>query len=237
MLVWREMSLSTLQEMTEQLIAGYDPERIILFGSRARGTHRPDSDFDLLVLKETEAPPAERRMQVERLLADRAVAIDIDVLTPEEMLRLYRAGAPLIDDIVHSGKVLYMRDVTSGWIEDAVQELETAQVLLAARKYKGCCFHAQQATEKALKAMLLEAGEKNQRVHDLMMLKRSVEGTGAQTELSVDDAVFLGSIYKGRYPSEEGLLPSGAPSAADAERAVAAAAKVVAHATRVVSVP
>jgi hypothetical protein len=36
----------------------------------------------------------------------------------------------------------------------------------------------------------------------------------------MEDAVYLNSIYKGRYPTEEGLLPHGEPSRVDAERAV-----------------
>jgi hypothetical protein len=39
--------------------------------------------------------------------------------------------------------------------------------------------------------------------------------------------VFLNSIYRGRYPTEEGLLPRGEPTQADARRAVAAADAVV----------
>ena len=42
-------------------------------------------------------------------------------------------------------------------------------------------------------------------------------------DLEVEDAVFLNSIYKGRYPSEEGLLPYGEPTEQDARRAVSAA--------------
>jgi len=40
------------------------------------------------------------------------------------------------------------------------------------------------------------------------------------SRLSVDDAVFLNSIYKGRYPTEEGLLPHGEPTQEEAERAI-----------------
>ena len=43
----------------------------------------------------------------------------------------------------------------------------------------------------------------------------------------MDDAVYLNSVYKGRYPTEEGLLPHGEPSRVDAERAVSAAREFV----------
>jgi hypothetical protein len=45
--------------------------------------------------------------------------------------------------------------------------------------------------------------------------------------LEMDDAVFLNSVYRGRYPTEEGLLPHGEPGAQDAHRAVGAAESVM----------
>ncbi|TVL97774.1 MAG: hypothetical protein CV087_22035 [Candidatus Brocadia sp. WS118] len=43
----------------------------------------------------------------------------------------------------------------------------------------------------------------------------------------MDDAIFMNSIYKGRYPTEEGLLPHGEPSREDTERAISAAKKLI----------
>jgi hypothetical protein len=43
----------------------------------------------------------------------------------------------------------------------------------------------------------------------------------------MDDVVFLNSIYRGRYPTEEGLLPYGEPSCSDAKRAISAAKALV----------
>ena len=54
-----------------------------------------------------------------------------------------------------------------------------------------------------------------------------VKDQGWDVELTVDDAVFLNSVYKGRYPTEEGLLPHGEPLREDAERAISAAGKLV----------
>jgi len=72
--------LTTLDAVVERLIEGYQPERIILFGSRAKETAAPDSDYDLLVLKEEPGRPIERRQRVERLLADRRLPLDLLVL-------------------------------------------------------------------------------------------------------------------------------------------------------------
>ena len=50
--------LTTLDQIVERLVQGYDPDRIILFGSHAIGTSREDSDIDLLVVKDEVDRPA-----------------------------------------------------------------------------------------------------------------------------------------------------------------------------------
>ncbi len=101
--------LTTLDQIVERLVQGYDPDRIILFGSHAIGTSREDSDIDLLVVKDTVDRPLERRIQVERLLSDRSTPLDIQVYTPQEMRVLFSIGDPFIEEIVEKGKVVYMR--------------------------------------------------------------------------------------------------------------------------------
>ena len=51
---------AVLAEIVQRLVRAVDPDRIILFGSRARGDHRPDSDLDLLLIKPSAAPPHRR---------------------------------------------------------------------------------------------------------------------------------------------------------------------------------
>src|SRR2546428_8951202 len=51
----------TLAEITRRLVETYQPERIYLFGSRARGTAGADSDYDLLVVVPDDVAPALRR--------------------------------------------------------------------------------------------------------------------------------------------------------------------------------
>jgi predicted nucleotidyltransferase len=49
-----------LAEIVNRLVEAYQPERIYLFGSKARGDAAPDSDYDLLVVAPDDAPPARR---------------------------------------------------------------------------------------------------------------------------------------------------------------------------------
>src|SRR5437867_863112 len=154
------LMLQTIDDVVERLVREYDPDRIILFGSRALGTATEDSDIDMLVVKETASRPLDRRVHVERLLRDRSVPLDIHVYTPREILTLFSIGDPFIEEIVEKGRVVYMRKATEAWLREARDEFETASILLTHEKYRGVCFHSQQTVEKALRALLLEKAEK-----------------------------------------------------------------------------
>jgi len=104
--------LKTLDEISERIVSSYDPDRIILFGSRAVGTGSEESDYDLLILKDTFARPIDRRVEVEAILRDRAMPLDILVYTPQEMNYLYSIGSPFIEEVIETGRVLYMRKAT-----------------------------------------------------------------------------------------------------------------------------
>ncbi len=214
--------LKTIDEILDRIVAGYDPEGIILFGSRASGAGEPSSDIDVLILKKTRERPVERRIVVEKLLADRDAPLDILVYTPDEMRYLYSIGSPFIEEVVETGRVIYMRKATEDWLKDAGEELSSAELLLEHKKYKTACYHNQQCVEKGLKAAILEKGAKPPKTRDIMDLLNEAKKLGLPIELPLDDAVFLNSVYKGRYPAEEGLLPHGSPDRNEAKRAVEA---------------
>ncbi|MBI5235520.1 MAG: HEPN domain-containing protein [Deltaproteobacteria bacterium] len=219
--------LRNIEEIRERLVRLYDPDRIILFGSHAKGVAGEESDIDLLIVKQTTDRPIDRRARVEKILADRELPLDIVVYTPEEILRLYSIGSPFIEEVVQTGRVLYMRKAVEGWIKDAEDDLASALVLLEHGRYKAACYHSQQCVEKGLKAVVLEKGGKPAKVHDIVELLNAAKGIGCRIELSMDDAIFLNSVYKGRYPAEDGLLPHGEPLKADASKAVKAAKKLL----------
>ena len=152
--------LKTLDEIRERIVSSYNPDRIILFGSRAAGTCTEESDYDLLILKNTVARPIDRRIEVETILQDRAVPLDILVYTPQEMNYLYSIGSPFIEEVIETGMVLYMRKATTDWIKKAEDELASALILLEHGKYKPACYHSQQCVEKGLKALIIEKAEK-----------------------------------------------------------------------------
>ncbi len=88
---------------------GYEPEKIILFGSLARGETHEDSDIDLIVVKDTSASYGDRVKAPLPVLRGRLVGADILVYTPDEYEHGKRARWGLIRDVERDGKVLYER--------------------------------------------------------------------------------------------------------------------------------
>jgi len=106
----REVDIqAAIAEMVRRLVERFHPQRIILFGSHARGTAGPDSDVDLLVV--TEVSGSKRRLAVEMdlALADRKLPLDLVVVTPEEMARYRDVVGHVLYPVVREGKVLYDR--------------------------------------------------------------------------------------------------------------------------------
>ena len=103
------VSMGQLKEISERIAREFDPERIILFGSHARGDASAESDVDLLVVADTAVPPEKRYAAVRRLLAEYPASFDIVVKTPQE----YARWRTVVNHIVYFadkyGTVLYER--------------------------------------------------------------------------------------------------------------------------------
>lgn len=104
-----QITETLLQEITDRVVANFNPEKVILFGSRATGTAQPDSDIDLLVIMEAEVPPIERAIAVKRVCRPRFVAMDLLVKTPEEVTTQLQQGNFFLRQILAEGRVLYER--------------------------------------------------------------------------------------------------------------------------------
>ena len=98
----------TLPAVIERLVAEVQPERVILFGSLVGGNVRPESDIDLVIIKQTELPFWKRLREMRRLLQPR-VGTDILVYTPNEFEQLRRERPFFRDEILNKGRVVYER--------------------------------------------------------------------------------------------------------------------------------
>ena len=98
-----------IEEMVRRIVSQFNPEKIILFGSHARGEAGPDSDVDLLVVMQPHGSKRERVVEVYGLLAGIGVPKDVMIVTPEEF-EIYRdAPGTVIRTACREGKVLYDR--------------------------------------------------------------------------------------------------------------------------------
>jgi len=93
----------------DKLIAGYAPRRVLLFGSYAYGKPDRHSDLDLLIVKETDKSPFQRRVEVGRIVQDRNRYTPIQplVITPRELDERIRSGDPFLTEIVEKGEIVY----------------------------------------------------------------------------------------------------------------------------------
>ena len=98
-----------LPRVVERIVARLDPEMIVLFGSYAYGAPTVDSDVDLLVILDTDAPRKERSWLVSRLLIPRPFPVDILVKTPDEVELALTGRDFFLQEIMARGKVLYER--------------------------------------------------------------------------------------------------------------------------------
>ena len=105
---------TTIQEIVTHLVADYEPMQIILFGSFARGEAHRDSDIDLLIVKETNESPLERRVHVRRLVfqPERRIPFSPLVLTPTELNQRLTMDDPFYREIMQQGKVLYRKSLS-----------------------------------------------------------------------------------------------------------------------------
>jgi predicted nucleotidyltransferase len=99
---------SVLSEITDRLVRAYEPERVYLFGSMARGEAGPDSDYDILLVVRDDAPPEalSARLAYEVLWGLRTSA-DIHVLPRGKFDSRLRLKASLPATVVREGKLLY----------------------------------------------------------------------------------------------------------------------------------
>lgn len=98
-----------LAVMVDRLVSQFQPERIVLFGSRARGDARPDSDVDLLVVLPRVENKHETMVAMLRALGDLPVAADVIPTDSEEIARRGTLVGSVLRPALAEGRVLYER--------------------------------------------------------------------------------------------------------------------------------
>ena len=194
----------TAVDLAKAVQSAVAPDTVILFGSRARGDHRPDSDVDLLIISQAGAVTATGqarraarehfRLNPPRLGVD-VVTMDLETFNYCRRARNHVAAQAIRDGVVMNDE---NRDISSrdqGQHPDSWPDVR--ERLRAAYRHVGAFereithpegeqemygFHAQQAVENALKAWLSAADLEYRRVHDLEEVADKVLGDPAESD-------------------------------------------------------
>lgn len=98
--------LNSIQYFRDELIASYQPEKIILFGSHALRQNTPDSDVDILVILDFEGKNALKSAEI-LINLNPHFPIDLVVRTPEQVKERLQMNDFFIKEIIEKGIILY----------------------------------------------------------------------------------------------------------------------------------
>jgi predicted nucleotidyltransferase len=96
-----------IEKIKETIVKAVAPEKVILFGSHAKGTAAEESDIDLVVIWNSDLNPHKRNLFLSSLFPRRDFSLDIFAFTREEAERLKDVAGTILYEAFHHGKVLY----------------------------------------------------------------------------------------------------------------------------------
>ena len=99
----------TLRKMVERIVKRFAPDKIILFGSYATGTSRPDSDIDLLVVMTPNRTKASQELDILKALRSYRMPKDVIVTTPEDFAWRRKIPGTIERPAALGGRVLYAK--------------------------------------------------------------------------------------------------------------------------------
>ena len=242
-----------LAQIVQSVVDAAQPDKIILFGSAARGEMGPHSDIDLLVIKSGKFNHHRLTRDIYRSLTC-AVGVDALVVTPEDLDRYGDSPYLVYYPALREGKVIYDTGQKAGhqltgrasegsgafpsparrvnmqqraelpcggdmgrkrypptdpreWLNRARSNLAMAQAERTRAVPEDLCYEAQQAAEKAVKAVLIRRGARFPYIHDLEQLLHLLERDGLRVPKYVKNSKELTRFaLETRYPGASGTV-------------------------------
>ena len=102
-----------LTEITQRIVDLIQPERIILFGSYARGDYDQDSDIDLMVVVEGVTSTRVESNRIRQALRGLLAPVDVIVATPDQVDRYKESIGMIYRSVLREGKVIYDRSAVA----------------------------------------------------------------------------------------------------------------------------
>ena len=98
---------TAIRRMTNRIAKRFKPDKIVLFGSHARGTAGPDSDVDLLVIMPLNGTRREMATSIGMSLVGVNLPADVIVMSPDDIKRNRRQIGTVVCSAMREGKVVY----------------------------------------------------------------------------------------------------------------------------------
>ncbi len=119
------LSDDVINEVVNRVKRVANPQKIILFGSYARGRATSESDLDLLVISESELPRYKRAAPIYQALSDMLYPMDILVYSSSEVHEWSQVPQAFVTTAMREGKVLYEKkhDLVQLWLRKAESDL------------------------------------------------------------------------------------------------------------------
>lgn len=222
---------SVISEMVDRLVRRFDPLKIVLFGSHARGDADRYSDVDLLVVLPEVDDERATAAAMRDALRDVGVPNDVWPTDPATIALSGDKVGAFLYPVLREGRVIYgVDDRDAGtWLRYAEEDLTTAERMVRSEGFalRWACYLSQQAAEKAIKAVLV--AEEIQfpyihRLHDLRdLVPRGRQVAGVAGDLEGLSRWAAG----GKYP---GLPDDAGPD--DASRCLELARQIVEAASK-----
>jgi len=103
------LSNNEIQNIVNIIITGYQPEKIIIFGSYSQGTANDSSDLDLLIVKKTNENFFKRNREIRHLFNPMPVPMDLLVYNPSELSEKQSVINHIVNIAMKEGKIVYER--------------------------------------------------------------------------------------------------------------------------------
>jgi len=101
--------IAKIYDIVARIVAKFNPDKIILFGSYASGTPDNDSDIDLLVIQDTDLPRHKRSFDIQKMLIGSMIPMDIFVYTNNEFEKEKNEKYSFLNSAIKTSKILYER--------------------------------------------------------------------------------------------------------------------------------